>query len=73
MVDGKEPKLPANLLFSDVCSGHLDNHAPCAFDEAVGGFAAGVCRDDLALVSKDPSEGLAADELVVEVGVELVG
>ena len=72
MADGKEPKLPTNLLFSDVCSGHLDELALSAFDEAIGGLAAGVRRDDLALVSQDPSEGMAADELVVEVGVELL-
>ena len=50
VTDSKKPEFSANLFLGDVRPGRLDECAPDAFNNALGGLAAGICRDDLDLV-----------------------
>ena len=72
VTDSKELEFSADLFLGDVHPCHLDECAPGAFDEAVGGLSARICRDDLTFVLEDSSEGLAANDYGVKVGVEVL-
>ena len=67
---GVKSKFLANFLFCYVGADHLDEGAPCALDEAVGGLVARIGDNHLAFVGVNPSKFLASNELVVKVGVK---
>ena len=73
MADGVVPEFPTNLFFTDVITGHAKNGLPSLFGSAIGGLSFGRSRSDVAMVGEDPLKGLAANEFLVDIGMESFG
>ena len=73
MEDGLVPVFAGHLLLYEVGADHLDEIDPGVFNKNVGVLSFGGGCNDIRLVVSYPSEALAPDEFLIEVGIELAG